>query len=60
MSGLSKEEIVKVTIGNRITLPKWVMNKLGLKVGDWLAIFEENGKVVAIPVEIRIKRRGKK
>jgi len=57
MSKTGKEEICKVTIGNRITLPKWVMSKLGLKVGDWLAIFEEEGKVVAIPVEIRIRKR---
>jgi len=54
---MTKEEIVKVTTGNRITLPKWVMEEIGLKIGDWLAIFEEEGKVIVIPVELRIRKK---
>jgi len=53
MSKTGKEEICKVTVGNRITIPKWIMNKLELKVGDWLAVFEENGKVIVIPIEFK-------
>ena len=42
----------KITSSHRITIPKPVFEKLGLKVGDVIEIIEENGKVVLIPQPI--------
>ena len=42
----------KITSSHRITIPKPVFEKLGLKVGDVIEVIEENGKVVLIPQQI--------
>lgn len=42
----------KITSGHRITIPKQVFEKLGLKVGDVIEVIEENGKVVLIPQQM--------
>ena len=42
----------KITSSHRITIPKPVFEKLGLKVGDMIEVIEENGKVVLIPQQM--------
>ena len=42
----------KITSSHRVTIPKPVFEKLGLKVGDVIEIIEENGKVVLIPQQM--------
>ena len=42
----------KITSSHRITIPKPVFEKLGLKVGDVIEVIEENGKVVLIPQQM--------
>lgn len=47
--------LVKVTHKYRITIPSEIRRKLGIKVGDLLAVEEEDGKIVLIPVKGHIK-----
>jgi len=35
---MDDEFVVKITTGNRITIPKWVVRKLELKNGDYIAV----------------------
>ncbi len=42
--------VVKVTRKYQITLPKEVREKLGIRIGDFLKVRVENGKVVLEPV----------
>ena len=42
----------KITSSHRITIPKSVFEKLGLKVGDVIEVIEENGKVILIPQQM--------
>ena len=42
----------KITSSHRITIPKPVFEKLGLKVGDVIEVIEENGKVVLVPQQM--------
>ncbi len=50
----------KITSSHRITIPKPVFEKLGLKVGDMIEVIEENGKVVLIPQQMSPPELSKK
>jgi AbrB family looped-hinge helix DNA binding protein len=48
--------LVKLTRGNQLTIPKSIIKKMGLKVGqDYLDVRYENGIIYLVPVEVEEK-----
>ncbi len=47
------EMLVKVTRKYQVTIPSEVRKKLGIKIGDLLAVKEEGGKIILVPVKGR-------
>ncbi|MFQ6055133.1 MAG: AbrB/MazE/SpoVT family DNA-binding domain-containing protein [Methanosarcinales archaeon] len=45
-------ELIKVSTRGLVTLPKSILDQLGIKVGDYLAVGVEKGKVVLQKVDI--------
>jgi AbrB family looped-hinge helix DNA binding protein len=48
--------LVKLTRGNQLTIPKSIIKRMGLKVGqDYLDVRYENGIIYLVPVEVEEK-----
>jgi len=45
-------ELVKVSSKGLVTLPKSILDQLGIKLGDYLAVGVEKGKIVLQKVDI--------
>jgi len=46
-------QLTKITRNNQITIPKSIMGKRNLKVGDMLQVSLENGRIVVTPVTVK-------
>lgn len=53
------EKTVKVLSGNRITIPKGIVEKIGIKEGDFVILRLEKDCIMATPAEIKPKKGGK-
>jgi len=51
------DELVTVLSSYRITLPKRLRKRYGIKVGDHMKVIEEEGKFHLVPVDIITRER---
>jgi len=50
MSDIEDFELIQVYANGKITLPKHIRDKLGIKNGYYLAVYEQNGTIVCEPI----------
>ena len=44
--------LVELKAKSQVTIPKYIVNSMDLNQGDQFEVFEDNGKIVMVPVAI--------